>query len=160
METGGSPVGGFGRQNRSWPDEVKARIVAETLVPGATVNGVARRHGLPANRISSWRTLARKGWRILPAPKDPEEFATLMLRPGEELYSMNNRHKAKVRADGSLIGNDVKGSIHQVGAALEGAPSCNGWTYWHYRREGRMIPIDILRQQIRAEMEGEVSRPN
>ncbi|MTE00454.1 site-specific DNA-methyltransferase [Paracoccus sp. YIM 132242] len=83
-----------------------------------------------------------------------------MLRPGEELFSMNNRHKAKVRADGSLIGNDVKGSIHQVGAALEGAPSCNGWTYWHYRREGRMIPIDILRQQIRAEMEGEVSRPN
>ena len=83
-----------------------------------------------------------------------------MLRPGEELYSMNSRHKAKVRADGSLIGNDVKGSIHQVGAALEGAPSCNGWTYWHFRREGKMIPIDILRQQIRAEMEGEVSRPN
>ena len=83
-----------------------------------------------------------------------------MLRPGEELFSMNNRHKAKVRADGSLIGNDVKGSIHQVGAALEGAPSCNGWTYWCYKREGKMIPIDILRQQIRAEMEGEVSRPN
>nr|WP_276312090.1 site-specific DNA-methyltransferase [Paracoccus siganidrum] len=83
-----------------------------------------------------------------------------MLRPGEELFSIGNRHKAKVRADGSLIGNDVKGSIHQVGAALEGAPSCNGWTYWHFRREGKMIPIDILRQQIRAEMAGEVSRPN
>lgn len=83
-----------------------------------------------------------------------------MLRPGEELFSLGNRHKAKVRADGSLIGNDVKGSIHQVGAALEGAPSCNGWTYWHFRREGKMIPIDILRQQIRAELEGEVSRPN
>lgn len=81
-----------------------------------------------------------------------------MLRPGEELYSMNNRHKAKVRADGSLIGNDVKGSIHQVGAALEGAPSCNGWTYWHFRREGRMVPIDILRQQIRAEMEADKAR--
>ncbi len=76
-----------------------------------------------------------------------------MLRPGEELYSLGNRHKVKVRADGSLIGNDVKGSIHQVGAALEGAPSCNGWTYWHFRREGKMVPIDILRQQIRAEME-------
>lgn len=83
-----------------------------------------------------------------------------MLRPGEELYSIGNRHKAKLRADGSLIGNDVKGSIHQVGAALEGAPSCNGWTYWHFRREGKMIPIDILRQQIRAEMAGEISRPN
>lgn len=83
-----------------------------------------------------------------------------MLRPGEELFSMNSRHKAKVRADGSLIGNDVKGSIHQVGAALEGAPSCNGWTYWHFRREGKMIPIDILRQQIRAEMEGDETRPH
>ena len=75
-----------------------------------------------------------------------------MLRPGEELYSMNRRHKAKVRADGTLIGEDIKGSIHQVGAHLEGAPSCNGWTYWCFRRDGQMIPIDVLRQQIRAEM--------
>ena len=57
-----------------------------------------------------------------------------------------------VRADGSLVGRDVRGSIHQVGAALEGAPSCNGWTYWHFRRDGQMFPIDILRQQIRAEL--------
>ncbi|MFT3690576.1 site-specific DNA-methyltransferase [Paenirhodobacter sp.] len=75
-----------------------------------------------------------------------------MLRPGEELYSIGNRFKAKVRADGTLIGDDVKGSIHQVGARLEGAPSCNGWTYWHYIREGKMVPIDMLRQQIRAEL--------
>lgn len=75
-----------------------------------------------------------------------------MLRPGEELFSIGNRHKAKVRADGSLVGNDIKGSIHQVGAKLEGAPSCNGWTYWHFKREGRMVSIDTLRQQIRAEM--------
>lgn len=75
-----------------------------------------------------------------------------MLRPGEELFSLNGRHKAKVRADGTLIGNDVKGSIHQVGAALEGAPSCNGWTYWSFKRDGNLVPIDWLRQQIRAEM--------
>jgi modification methylase len=75
-----------------------------------------------------------------------------MLRPGEELYSIGSRFKAKVRADGTLVGNDVKGSIHQVGAHLEGAPSCNGWTYWHFKREGKLVPIDILRQQIRAEM--------
>jgi len=76
-----------------------------------------------------------------------------MLRPGEELYSLGNRFKAKVRADGTLVGNDVKGSIHQVGAHLEGAPSCNGWTYWHFKRDGKMVPIDLLRQQIRAEMD-------
>ncbi|MCB2110530.1 MAG: site-specific DNA-methyltransferase [Defluviimonas sp.] len=75
-----------------------------------------------------------------------------MLRPGEELYSARGQ-KAKVRADGTLVGNDVKGSIHQVGAHLEGAPSCNGWTYWHFRRDGQLVPIDLLRQQIRAEME-------
>ncbi len=75
-----------------------------------------------------------------------------MLRPGEQLWSLNGRHKAKVRADGTLIGDDIKGSIHQVGAALEGAPSCNGWTYWCYKAEGKKVPIDLLRQQIRAEM--------
>ncbi len=74
-----------------------------------------------------------------------------MLRPGEELFSMNKRHKAKVRADGTLVGAEVTGSIHQVGAALEKAPSCNGWTYWCFKKEGKMIPIDVLRQQIRAE---------
>ena len=75
-----------------------------------------------------------------------------MLRPGEELWSLNGRHKAKLRADGTLIGDDVKGSIHQVGAALENAPSCNGWTFWAFKREGQLVPIDVLRQQIRAEM--------
>jgi modification methylase len=75
-----------------------------------------------------------------------------LLRPGEVLVSPRGQ-TAKVRADGTLIANEVKGSIHQVGAALEHAPSCNGWTYWHFRRDGQTIPIDILRQQIRAEMD-------
>ncbi len=75
-----------------------------------------------------------------------------MLNPGEVLTSLNGRWKAKVRADGTLISHDARGSIHQVGAALEGAPSCNGWTFWGFRRDGKTIPIDLLRQQIRAEM--------
>ena len=75
-----------------------------------------------------------------------------MLRPGEELLSLNGRYKAKVRADGTLVGADIKGSIHQVGAKLEGAPSCNGWTYWGYKRDGKTVPNDMLRQQIRSEM--------
>ena len=75
-----------------------------------------------------------------------------LLRPGEVLISPRGK-TAKVRADGTLISDEVKGSIHQVGAALEHAPSCNGWTYWQYRREGELIPIDVLRQQIRAEMQ-------
>ena len=75
-----------------------------------------------------------------------------MLNPGEMLQSLNGRHTAKVRADGTLVAHETRGSIHQVGAALEGAPSCNGWTFWGFKRDGKMIPIDLLRQQIRAEM--------
>jgi len=74
-----------------------------------------------------------------------------LLRPGEVLTSPRGQ-AAKVRADGTLISGEAKGSIHQVGAALEGAPSCNGWTYWQFRREGALVSIDVLRQQLRAEM--------
>jgi len=77
------PVGGRSRRNRKWPDEVKARIVAETLKPGVRVNDVAHRHGVPANHVSSWRTLARTGRLVLPAPEDPVEFAALMVGPVE-----------------------------------------------------------------------------
>jgi len=80
-----------------------------------------------------------------------------MLRPGEMLTSP--RHQtARVRADGTLAADGITGSIHQVGAHLERAPSCNGWTYWHFHRDGQRIPIDILRQQIRAEMEADQPR--
>jgi transposase len=71
------------RSRRRWPDEEKARIVAETLRPGATVDEVARRHGLSSNHLSSWRTLARKGKLVLPAPKDAVEFAAMVVAPSE-----------------------------------------------------------------------------
>ena len=74
-----------------------------------------------------------------------------MLRPGETLVSPRGK-AAKVRADGTLVADDIKGSIHQVGAALEGAPSCNGWTYWHTKVDGKKVSIDVFRQQIRSEM--------
>jgi len=78
------PVGGRGRRNPKWPDKLKARIVAETLVPGSTVNAVALRHGVPANHLSSWRTLARTGRLVLPAPEDPVEFASLIAGPVDD----------------------------------------------------------------------------
>ena len=69
------------RRNRKWPDSQKAAIVAETLEPGATVNAVAARHGVPANQLSSWRRMARDGKLVLPAPEDAVEFVSLMVAP-------------------------------------------------------------------------------
>jgi modification methylase len=74
-----------------------------------------------------------------------------LLKPGTILTSPRGQ-TARIRADGSLVAADVTGSIHKVGAALEGAPSCNGWTYWTYLEGGTPVPIDVLRQQVRAEM--------
>ncbi|UWU19239.1 transposase (plasmid) [Rhizobium sullae] len=67
--------------HRHWPDEVKAQIVSESLRPGAMVNDVAERHGLKPNHLSTWRTMARQGKLVLPAPEDPVEFAAVIIDP-------------------------------------------------------------------------------
>ena len=77
-----------------------------------------------------------------------------LLLPGTMLSDPSGRHLARVRADGTLSSSNAlgehRGSIHQVGAAVQGAPACNGWTFWHVEVEGARRPIDHLRQQVRA----------
>ncbi len=75
-----------------------------------------------------------------------------LLEPGTLLYGPRRRWTAKVRADGTLITADFKGSIHKTGAHVQGAPACNGWQFWSYDVEGRLVPIDVLRQKLRAEL--------
>jgi len=73
-----------------------------------------------------------------------------LLPAGSLLCDISRRFSAKVRADGTLISADAKGSIHQVGAQVQGAPACNGWTFWHFEKDGALAPIDLLRQKLRA----------
>lgn len=75
-----------------------------------------------------------------------------LLEPGTVLSDTRNRHTAKVRADGSIISSQHRGSIHRVGALVQDTPACNGWTFWHLNVGGKKIPIDILRQKLRAEI--------
>lgn len=68
------------------------------------------------------------------------------LTPGAIISDSKRRWNAVVRADGSLECNGEVGSIHSLGAKVQGAPSCNGWTFWHYEGEKGLEPVDKLRQ--------------
>ncbi|MCX5512356.1 modification methylase [Kaistia algarum] len=72
--------------------------------------------------------------------------------PGSVLTDARGRHQARVRADGSLESGDRVGSIHRVGALVQGFDACNGWTFWHVHHNGRLTLIDDLRKIVRDEM--------
>ncbi|MFN3584096.1 site-specific DNA-methyltransferase [Phenylobacterium sp.] len=83
-------------------------------------------------------------------------FGTLveagLLRPGDVLYCPKGRNAARVRADGSLAVGEMTGSIHKVGAMVQSAPACNGWTYWHFKSDKGLAPIDVLRAKVRSQL--------
>jgi len=74
------------------------------------------------------------------------------LKPGDRLWSSSRRHQARIRIDGSLTTGETSGSIHRIGAQVQKAPACNGWTFWHYEDRGKLAPIDLLRRRYRCEM--------
>jgi modification methylase len=81
------------------------------------------------------------------------------VKPGAELTDAKGKLKAKIHADGNIIvtskeGNH-RGSIHKVGAAVQNAPSCNGWTYWHIMDGKKSVPIDTLRERLRVQIEAQ-----
>lgn len=76
-----------------------------------------------------------------------------VIEPGAQLFDLGRRYSAMVRADGSLVSGTHQGSIHKVGALVQGAESCNGWTFWHHINGGRSVPIDDLRTDIRQRLD-------
>ncbi|PSJ62488.1 site-specific DNA-methyltransferase [Kumtagia ephedrae] len=76
-----------------------------------------------------------------------------IVRPGMFLYDARKRWVAKVRADGTIAAGDRVGSIHRVGAQVQELDACNGWTFWHYERNGGLTAIDELRRIARLGME-------
>ena len=76
-----------------------------------------------------------------------------LLQAGDWLFDAKQHFAAKVRSDGSLLADNISGSIHKVGAALQGLPSCNGWTFWHFEKRCHDLEvIDTLRQKLRMKL--------
>jgi len=111
-------------------------------------------------RIAEIQPLAAEDVSPMPSKRNEPRipFGVLieagLLQPGTMLSDPSGRLHARVRADGTLSAANAlgehRGSIHQVGAAVQGAPACNGWTFWHFEQKGARLPIDHLRQQVRA----------
>lgn len=142
-------------------------VVLDPFFGTGTTGAVARRLGrnwIGCERESDYREVALE--RIEAAlPLDERLLKTMQagraaprvafgalveagyLQPGTILFDSKERWQAVVRMDGSLECHEITGSIHSVGKTVQGAPSCNGWTFWHLHHEGSVKPLDALRKQ-------------
>ncbi len=74
-----------------------------------------------------------------------------LLQPGQTLYLGPHGPAATILPDATLTAGERRGSIHALGAALAGQPSCNGWTAWYYDDPAGATrrPLDDLRATLR-----------
>jgi len=75
------------------------------------------------------------------------------VKPGTRLFDKARRWAADVRADGTIAIGQESGSIHRLGARVQGLDACNGWTFWHFEEDGALKPIDELRRIARQNLE-------
>jgi len=150
----------------------KGDVVLDPFFGTGTTGAVARRLGrkfVGIEREAEYAKIAKQRIaKVVPATADEMvvtgskraepriPFGTLveagLLRPGDVLYCPKGRNAARVRADGSLVVGDLWGSIHKVGAMVQSAPACNGWTYWHFKSDKGLAPIDVLRAKVRSQL--------
>ena len=118
----------------------------------------ARYADLAAARIAKVVPIAPAELDVMTSKKDEPRvpFGAILeaglLRPGDTVWCPKGERAARVRADGSLAVGAVTGSIHKMGAIAAAQGACNGWTYWHFRTDKGLAPIDVLRAKVRAEM--------
>jgi modification methylase len=104
-------------------------------------------------RIRRTRPAPHEGLVVSPSKRDAPRvpFGSLVERgvvpAGTVLHDRSRRVSATVAADGTVVAGGERGSIHKVGAAVQNAPSCNGWVFWHVERDGALVPLDKLRTE-------------
>jgi transposase len=113
-----------GGGRRRWPVELKAQIVAESLVPGAVVTHVARRHGCRPQQVWDWRRMARGGELVLPIGDTPLLVPLMAAEPPKnddcEASIVVEICEARVR----INGRPGTAALSDVFAALRKALPC------------------------------------
>ena len=108
-------------------------------------------------RVRRVRPVSDDGVNTTPTKRDAPRipFGSFVesgaLPAGTTLTDRMKRVQAVVVADGSIRVGTSQGSIHKIGAEVQNAPSCNGWTFWHVEREGVLVALDTLRATALAD---------
>ncbi|WP_280139146.1 site-specific DNA-methyltransferase [Methylobacterium sp. GXS13] len=109
-------------------------------------------------RIAAVQPLSKAALMVAPTKRAEPRVPFLSvieaghIRPGEIVTDERRRFRATVRPDGQLDNGLVIGSIHKIGALVQGLPACNGWTFWHVERSGKPVVIDSYRAGLRQAM--------
>ena len=164
------------------PEGLLHRVLLATTNPGdivldpffgtGTTGAVAKRLGrrfigierdldyaeAAAERIAKVETLTASALETMKSKRNEPRvpFGAIvelgMLRPGATLFNERRTVKAEVKADGTLAFAGRQGSIHRLGAEVQGKAACNGWTFWHFETKGKLEPIDSLRDAARKQL--------
>ena len=164
------------------PEALLHRVLLASSAPGDTIldpffgtgttGAVAKRLGrnwIGIERDEDYAKIASARIEaVTPLPADALEvakgkraeprvpFGTIVelgfLQPGSIIYDPKARHAAHVKADGTIACQGAQGSIHKIGAHVQGRDACNGWTFWHFEKGGELKPIDLLRSQARSRL--------
>lgn len=161
------------------PESLLHRILIATSKPGdvvldpfsgtGTTAAVAKklgRHFIGIEREDAYIEASRKRLETI-EPYDPKALAPApskrsapripfgqlieagFIMPGTHLVDSQRRYSATVRADGTVEANGEVASIHRIGASVQGAESCNGWSFWHVEEDKKLISLDDLRAAYR-----------
>ena len=164
------------------PEALLARVIMASTKPGdivldpffgsGTTGAVAKRLGrhfvgiereqayidAASERIAAVEPLGKAVLTVMTGKKAEARVAfnvlveTGLVKPGQVLTDARRRWSAIVRADGTVASGGDAGSIHRLGAKVQGLDTCNGWTFWHFDDGKTLRPIDDLRSIVRSDL--------